>query len=142
VNSNLEAIERLIPMIIFPLYTLDQTFFCKQVHDTHIGRCTYKRHLTSESVLEDIKNIEEGRFFREALMKQKAILGHKRKEGMGIGEWVDYYFEVGTDHLKSRQYERMGGIQRLELDIIIPGFAIALLLCWTLWKVIKKYLFK
>ena len=65
------------------------------------------KDISVESIGKKIRIIEENNFYKEGLSKIYKVIEEAKNKREDLNYWVDYVFEVGTDHLISKQFDQM-----------------------------------
>eukprot|EP00347_Sterkiella_histriomuscorum_P008150 403346192 len=139
VHSLMESIDNRKPMIIGPLLADDQFFYCEMAHKKQFGVCLNQQ--TSKKMKEAVDIIEKNNYFYDNFSKIQKVIQKKKSEPLDLKYWVDYVFEVGTEHLQPSQYNRFNFFQTFDLDVyavIIGSVAFFLsFIVWLIYRVVK-----
>eukprot|EP00347_Sterkiella_histriomuscorum_P008512 403344819 len=143
VHSLMESIDNRKPMIIGPIFADDQFFYCELAHKKQLGVCLNQQ--TSKKMREAVDIIEKNNYFQDNFSKIQRVIQKKKSEPFDLKYWVDYVFEVGTEHLQPSQYNRFNFFQTFDLDVyavIIGSVAFFLsFIGWLIYRVVKSVCF-
>ena len=84
-------------MITTPASIADQHLNCEITQINRVGICLPE--FNTRILAEKVKIIEENNYFKENLERYARILVAQKETGLNLAYWVNYTFEVGTDHL-------------------------------------------
>ena len=95
------------------------------------------KEISTEALDKKIKLIEQNNFYKEGLSKINKVLEEAKNKREDLTYWVDYVFEVGTDHLVSKQFSQMRVDQFFDLDIHLAFFLVISLVLYFLYKILS-----
>ncbi len=73
--------------------------------------------VTVDILDEKVRHIEDNNYFQENLSKLSKVIEHRLKDNKDLVYWIDYYFEVGPEHVIPYQFRHMNTLQYFDLDI-------------------------
>ena len=134
-----ESANELVPMIVFANSRLQQYFLCQHVHATRIGHCLYDKSVYG--ITKAINTLEKQGFIKSEMAPIQQAIQWQSEDPEDYTYWIDYAFEVGTSHLKARQYTQMRLPQLLDIDVHFVLYVmlslVVLLVIWMGMKVNK-----
>jgi len=85
-----------------PLRAFDQPFNCEYVQLLGVGQCVYSDNV--EDIKRSIEKIEANNFLQDRVKQLAKVLRKKAEEPQDLLYWMEYMFDVGTNHLQPPQY--------------------------------------
>ena len=73
--------------------------------------------VTVDALAQKVRHIEDNNYFQENLSKLAKVIEHRHRDSEDLVYWIDYYFEVGAEHVIPYQFRHMNALQYFDLDI-------------------------
>ena len=110
-----EALSKGVPIICIP-YAFDQFSWAAKIQGQGLGVALYATDMTTNTVVDSINTVS-GEEYREKVRKISKVLKHAGGSKKAA-ELVEYYAEVGYDHLRTAPVKyRWGWIRYYNLDM-------------------------
>eukprot|EP00347_Sterkiella_histriomuscorum_P017592 403348748 len=116
-NGFSEAIQATVPLIISPLISPDQVYFCEYAQIQKVGVCPAETTVAELNKAIDV--LEKNNYFKSQLQYFLRLADKKKQDPHDLGYWVDYLFTIGSRHLQNEQLHNFNYFQLHDIDVYI-----------------------